>query len=77
MAGRNVHTVPTGDQLWDWGVMYEKSSTYEDTFHIKAQAVEYGRELAIKEKSEHIIHAKDGTIERKISYGNDTFPPKG
>jgi hypothetical protein len=30
-----------------------------------------------KEQSELYIHGKDGAIQRKDSYGNDPFPPKG
>lgn len=36
-----------------------------------------GLSIAIKEKSEVVIHRPNGQIRDKDSYGNDPFPPKG
>jgi len=38
--------------------------------------VEYGKELAKKDKVEFIPHGKDGKIQNPNSYGNDPNPPK-
>lgn len=46
-------------------------------FETKKEAVDYSRELSKKQKTELVIHKKDGTIQRKDSHGNDNFPPRG
>jgi hypothetical protein len=43
----------------------------------KAAAQAAGRETARRERTEHIIHKKDGEIGSRNSYGNDPHPPKG
>lgn len=46
-------------------------------FEKKQDAVDYSRKLSKKQKTELVIHKKDGKIQRKDSHGNDSFPPKG
>ena len=46
-------------------------------FPTKAAAQAAGRETARRERTEHIIHKKDGEIGSRNSYGNDPHPPKG
>ena len=36
-----------------------------------------GREIARNQRSEMVIHGRNGQIQDKNSYGNDPFPPKG
>ena len=40
-------------------------------------AIAAAREIARNQKSELVIHGRDGRIREKDSYGNDSFPPKG
>ncbi|MFO7823973.1 MAG: DUF2188 domain-containing protein [Cyclobacterium sp.] len=74
MARKTRHVVPNSDGGWDskkGGA--ERASKHFDT---KKEAEQYSRELSRKEKSELIIHKKDGTIQRADSHGNDPNPPK-
>ncbi|SDS19686.1 hypothetical protein SAMN05216503_2284 [Polaribacter sp. KT25b] len=69
------HVVPNPDGGWDskkGGA--ERASKHFDN---KQDAVDYSRELSKKQKTELVIHKKDGKIQRKDSHGNDKFPPKG
>jgi Uncharacterized protein conserved in bacteria (DUF2188) len=43
----------------------------------KTPAVEQGRKLAQRNKSELVVHRQDGKIGDRRSYGNDPFPPRG
>jgi len=38
--------------------------------------VDRAREIAKNQKTELVIHNRDGKISDKDSYGNDPFPPK-
>lgn len=69
-----VHTVTHGD---GWANRREGASRVSKQFDTKAEAEKAGRETAKNEKTEHIIHKKDGTIGEKNSYGPDAYPPPG
>ena len=69
-----VHTVPHGDA---WANEREGSDRVSKTFDTKQEAQKAGRETARREKTEHVIHNRDGKISEKNSYGNDPYPPKG
>lgn len=69
----SVHTVPNSKGGWD-NKQGGKVVSHADT---KADAQKLGRESAIKSKTEHVIHNKDGKIAGSNSYGNDPFPPRG
>jgi hypothetical protein len=69
-----VHTVPHGD---GWANRREGSSRVAKTFTRKAEAQAAGRQTARREKTEHIIHNRDGSVGSRNSYGNDPSPPKG
>lgn len=47
------------------------------TYETQRQAQSAARAIAIKEKSEVVIHRPNGQIRNKDSYGNDSYPPKG
>jgi hypothetical protein len=74
MTGKNQHVVTT--PKGKWGVRGEGNSKLTKVTSTQAQAIEVAREIAKNQKSEVVIHAKDGTIRDKDSYGNDPFPPK-
>ena len=69
-----VHTVPHGD---GWAIRREGSSRVAKTFARKVDAQAAGRRTARREKTEHLIHNRDGSIGSRNSYGNDPHPPKG
>lgn len=67
----NVHTIRnaagTGWVNTVGGRVVSHHRTQED-------AADRGRRIAIKTGSEHVIHARDGRVREKISYGNDPVP---
>lgn len=69
-----VHTVPHGD---GWANRRAGSSRVSKAFDTKAEAQAAGRQTARRDKVEHLIHRKDGSIGDRNSYGNDPYPPKG
>lgn len=70
---KNVHVVPADG---GWNVKVEGGM---GTSHFRTQdeAVRVGRSLARGNRSEHIIHGRDGRIRQRDSYGSDPFPPRG
>lgn len=50
-----------------------RSSVHTDT---KAEAEKIGRTISRNQKTEFVIHGKDGKIQRADSHGNDPCPPK-
>ena len=69
-----VHTVPHGD---GWANKREGAARVSKSFDTKAAAQAAGRETARRDKTEHLIHNRDGEIASRNSYGNDPNPPKG
>lgn len=71
--GGEVHTVPaaTGKGWWN-----KRNGRILSRHPRKEDAVEAGREIALKLQVEHAIHRSDGVITEKNSYGNDPCPPK-
>lgn len=69
-----IHTVtrPGG-----WGNLKAGASKVSKVYTTKAQAQTAGRQTAINQKAEHVIHNIDGKIGSRNSYGNDPYPPKG
>lgn len=72
--GKNQHVVKRPD---GWAVRGEGNS--RDTSHHRTQeeARQHAREIAINQRSEVVIHDRQGLIRDKDSYGNDPNPPKG
>lgn len=69
-----VHTVKTAS---GWGNKKTGAARITKAFNTKAAAVSAGRETAIKQGLEHVVHNLDGKIGYRNSYGNDPHPPKG
>ena len=72
--GKNQHIVKTPS---GWGVRGANNSRITKIFETQKQAIAKGREIAIKQNSELIVHGSNGQIRQKNSYGNDPYPPKG
>jgi len=74
MVGKNQHVVQRDN---GWAVRGEGNS--RDTSHHSTQeeAATAAREIARNQKSEALIHGRNGLIRERDSYGNDPFPPKG
>ena len=74
MAGKNQHVVRRDDQ---WAVRGEGNSRDTSLHDTQAQAERAARQIAISQKSELLVHGRDGRIRDRNSYGNDPYPPKG
>ena len=72
--GKNQHVVKTEG---GWGVRGESNTRNTQNFDTQQAALNRAREIAINQKSELLIHGRDGQIRDKHSYGNDPYPPKG
>jgi hypothetical protein len=75
MGRKSHHVVPARDGGWNvkkGGA--SRVSVHADT---KQEAVDLGREISRNQRSELVIHNKDGVISQSDSHGNDPNPPKG
>ena len=74
MSGKkDIHVVPHKD---GWATKKEgagRAGSVHDTQH---SAIERAKDQAKREKTEVVIHRKDGRIRDNDSYGNDPFPPR-
>lgn len=71
---KNQHVVSHPD---DWGVRGEGNEKVTRVFDTQHEAIDYGRQQSINQKSELLIHRQNGEIRERNSYGNDPSPPKG
>jgi hypothetical protein len=75
MSGRKTHhVVPNSGGGWD--VKRGSSERASKHFDTKKEAETWGREVSRNQKTEFIVHRKDGSIERADSHGNDPITPK-
>lgn len=74
MSKHAVHTVRHGD---GWANRRAGSARVSKVFGTKDAARAAGRKTAMRERTEHFIHNKDGKIGSRNSYGRDPHPPKG
>ena len=72
---KNQHVVPSKKGGWD--VKGDGNSKATKHFDTKQPAIDYGRQTSRNQKSELVIHNKDGRIAKKDSHGHDPHPPKG
>lgn len=47
------------------------------TKHTNTKVEAFARTISINQKSELIVHGKNGQLRERNSYGNDHYPPKG
>lgn len=73
-SGPSVHTL--GNRREGFRNVQEGKQVGE-TYKTQKQAIIAGRLLAIESYAEHVIHAMDGKIRSKNSYGNDPESSKG
>lgn len=74
MSKKSHHVVPAPDGGWN----VKKGGTDRASKHFekKSEAVDWGRDLSRSQKSEFVVHRRDGTIQAKDSYGKDPLPPR-
>ena len=70
---RDVHVVPHKDG--GWATKIEGASRAGSRHSTQADAIEKARTQAVREKTEVVIHRKDGRIRDSDSYGSDPNPP--
>lgn len=71
---KSVHVVPSPQG--GWSVKKYGSQRASKNFETKEQAVDWGRAKSKEQGTELFIHRKDGTIQRKDSYGHDPLPAR-
>ncbi|MFH1525993.1 MAG: DUF2188 domain-containing protein [Bacteroidota bacterium] len=71
--GKNQHVVHHKN---GWAVKGEGNSRPSSVHTTQKKAIDSARDIAINQKSEVVIHGRDGKIRDKDSYGNDPHPPK-
>jgi len=59
-----------------WAVMKGSSDRVSRLFQTKEEAEEWGRMQSIKERSELVIHRRDGTVAGKSSPRDTSQPPR-
>lgn len=73
--GKNQHVTPHPQGGWQVKGAGNSRATARTT--TQSQAVSIAKNIAANQKSELVIHGRNGQIREKNSYGNDPYPPKG
>ncbi len=74
MSKISHHVVPA--LKGGWNIRKGGSDRASKHFDNQKEAIDWARNVSINQKSELVIHRRDGTIQRKDSHGNDPLPPK-
>ena len=72
--GRNQHVVSEGDL---WAVRAEGAPQPLATFKTQSEAWERAKSIARKERSEALLHDKNGLIRARNTYGYEPRRSKG
>ena len=72
--GKNQHVTPKGNK---WQVKGAGNSKATKIFNTQYEAIDHAKVISQNQSSELLIHNIKGQIREKISYGNDSFPPRG
>ncbi|MEQ8399296.1 DUF2188 domain-containing protein [Thalassobaculum sp.] len=72
--GKNQHVVPRDGRWAVLGAGNQRASSVHDT---QAHAIDRARDIARNQKSELLIHGRNGQIRARDSHGDDDFPPRG
>lgn len=73
--GKSQHVTPHPKGGWQVKGAGNSKATARTT--TQAEAIYIAKNIAVKNKSELVIHRTNGKIREKNSYGNDPYPPKG
>jgi len=74
VSEKNQHVVPHGNNWAVKGAGNQKATSVHAT---QSEAIREAKEIAQNQKSEMLVHGKNGQIRERNSYGNDPHPPKG
>ena len=72
--GKNQHVEVHGT---GWAVTAEGAPTPSAIFKTQSQAWEKAKSIARRERSEALLHGKDGRIRARNTYGQDPIRSKG
>ncbi|MGI1805432.1 DUF2188 domain-containing protein [Exiguobacterium sp. TDN 0502] len=72
---RNQHVLP--HPQGGYQVKADGADRATKRFPTQKEAIAEGRRIAKNQKTELVIHNKEGQIREKDSYGHDPFPPRG
>jgi uncharacterized protein YdaT len=70
---KNLHVVPHGRK---WAVRPAGSKQHTSSHRTQKATIDRARHAAKVDKSEVVVHSRDGRIRDKDSYGNDLCPPR-
>jgi len=70
---KDIHVVPHSD---GWATKKEGASRAGSVHETQREAIERAKGQASRERTEVVIHRKNGQIRDSDSYGNDPFPPR-
>ena len=73
---KTTHIVPNKKD-GGWDIKQGGAKRSSGHFDKKQDAVDRGREISRNQKTEFVIHRKNGTIQKKDSHGGDPYPPRG
>lgn len=73
---KSTHVVPNSKQ-GGWDIKQSGLTRSSGHFDTKQLAVDRAREISSNQKTELVIHSRDGKIAHKDSHGKDPHPPKG
>ena len=68
MARLSHHILPHGE---GWAVKKGGATRASRVFETKKAAVDYGREVSRRQRSELVLHDREGSIRNADSHGND------
>lgn len=71
---KNIHVTHRANG--DWAVVGAGNSRASSLHNTQSAAIGAGRQIAINNRSELVIHDRENRIRDKDSYGNDPYPPK-
>ena len=74
MKRKTHHVVPSVKGGWD--IKRGGTKRASGHFNRKVNAIDRAREISQNQKTELIIHNRDGRISRVDSHGGDPCPPK-
>ncbi len=74
MSRRTHHVVPSSSG--GWNVKRGGAQRASGHFDTKREAEAAGRQISRNQKSELVIHGRDGVIQRSDSHGGDPNPPR-
>lgn len=72
--GKNQHVVPHAN---GWAVRGAGNARATTVHQTQAEAISQARGIAQNQRSELLIHGRNGQIRERDSFGNDPYPPKG